>query len=497
MTRWSTRWSRHGAPLVGVLAGILAAVGAGVPSYWGDEAASVLSAERSVPSLMGLLGRVDAVHGAYYLFLHEWIRLVGTSEAAVRLPSAVAIGVAAAGVVVLGSRLLGPAIGVLAGLVFAVLPIATRMGMEARSYAFAMAAAVWLTVWLHELVRRRESRWWAWALFAVGFAGGVYLFLYLALLAPVHLAIVLGARASRPVVVRWVAASVGAAVLAAPILVLAMSQREQIGFLARRDYATAGAVLVEQWFGSAWVLAVAAWCAMAVAVATAAFAQAGRSTRSGVVVVVVWMAVPTAVLLAGDAWLTPLYNPRYLAFCAPSVALLIAAGLRALGVYAARLAARPMLLRTVPLVGLGLVVALAAPAYVAQRGPYAKDGGSDLRQTAEVIAAHAVEGDAIVFDRTVKPSRRPRLALNLYPDKFARVEDVELVKPHEARTSLWDKVAPLPEVADRVLAHQRVWAVESDADASDVAALRLLGYRVERTIPVHRTMIYELVRSQP
>ncbi|WP_448811506.1 glycosyltransferase family 39 protein [Agromyces bauzanensis] len=497
MTRWSTRWPRHSAPLVGVLAGILSAVAAGVPSYWGDEAASVLSAQRSVPSLMGLLGRIDAVHGAYYLFLHEWIRLVGTSEAAVRLPSAVAIGVAAAGVVVLGSRLLGPAIGVLAGLVFAVLPIVTHMGIEARSYAFAIAAAVWLSVWLHELVRRRESRWWAWALFAVGFAAGVYLFLYLALLAPVHLAIVLGARASRPVVVRWLAASVGAAVLAAPIVLIAMSQREQIAFLARRDYATADAVLVEQWFGSAWALAVAAWCVIAIAVATAAFARAGRSTRFGVVVAVVWMAVPTAVLLAGDAWLTPLYNRRYVAFCAPAVALLIAAGLRALGGYAARLAARPILLRTVPLVGLGLVVALAAPAYLAQRGPYGKDGGSDLRQTADVIAAHAVAGDAIVFDRTVKPSQRPRLALNLYPDKFARVDDIELVKPLGARTALWDKVAPLPEVVSRVLAYQRVWAVESGADAPDVAALRVLGYRVERTIPVHRTMIYELVKEQP
>lgn len=457
----------------------------------------MLSAQRSVPSLMGMLGRIDAVHGAYYLFLHEWIRLVGTSEAAVRLPSAVAIGVAAAGVVVLGSRLLGPSTGILAGLVFAVLPIVTRMGMEARSYAFAIAAAVWLTVWLHELVRRRESRWWPWALFAVAFAGAVYLFLYLALLAVVHLAVVLGSRAPRPVVVRWLAASAGAAVLAAPITLLAMSQREQIAFLARRDYATPGAVLVEQWFGSAWGLAVAAWCAMAVAVATAAFAQAGRSMRLGVAVAVVWMAVPTAALLAGDAWLTPLYNRRYLAFCAPAVALLIAAGLRAIGLYATRLAARPMLSRTVPLVGLGLVVALAAPTYVAQRGPYAKDGGSDLRQTADVIAAHAEAGDAIVFDRTVKPSRRPRLALDLYPDKFARVVDVELVKPHEARRSLWDKVAPLPEIADRVLSHERVWAIESDADASDVEILRLLGYRVERTIPVHRSVVYELVRSRP
>src|SRR5690349_12244541 len=61
------------ATIVGVVAAALGYVGAGIPSYWGDEAASVMSAQRSWSSLALELGRIDAVHGLYYALLHAWI----------------------------------------------------------------------------------------------------------------------------------------------------------------------------------------------------------------------------------------------------------------------------------------------------------------------------------------------------------------------------------------------------------------------------------------
>ena len=70
--------------------------GSWVPSLWGDETVSIMSAERSLPSLFSALGHIDAVHGGYYLFLHGWIGLFGASELSVRLPSAIAVGFAAA-----------------------------------------------------------------------------------------------------------------------------------------------------------------------------------------------------------------------------------------------------------------------------------------------------------------------------------------------------------------------------------------------------------------
>ena len=84
------------ALIAGLAATILCAAFSWVPSLWGDEAATLLSAKRSVGSLFTMLMHVDAVHGVYCLFMHGWIRLAGESPFALRLPSAVADSPAAA-----------------------------------------------------------------------------------------------------------------------------------------------------------------------------------------------------------------------------------------------------------------------------------------------------------------------------------------------------------------------------------------------------------------
>ncbi|GAA1759602.1 glycosyltransferase family 39 protein [Agromyces humatus] len=484
--------ARFAAPLLGSAAAVLVFAGAGVPSYWGDEAASVVSAGRPLPSLFAMLAHVDAVHGLYYLFLHGWTALVGTSEALVRLPSAVAIGFAVAGTVVLGVRLGSRSTGILAGMVLAVLPVATRLGIEARSYPFVMAAGVWLLVWLVVLVRRQELRWFVWSAYAAACAAALYLYLYLALLVFAQLAIVMALRGTRPTMLRWLAASVIAALLAVPILLVGISQSDQVSFLARRDYASAESVLVRQWFGTAEWFAAVGWLLVLAAVATVAFVPAMRGSRPLVVIASAWIAAPTAALLVIDAWIAPTYNPRYLSFCAPALAMLLAVGLRGLGVVVAELSRRDGARRLIPLVGLVLVAALSVPGYLAQRGPFGK-GGADFRQAADVIAARASTGDAIVFDDSVRPSRKPRLALNLYPDRFAGLDDVALRQPLAATNRLWDAVTPLDEVDD-VREHSRVWAVVVGRKAPDLDTLRLLGFSVERAIPVHRVVVYEMVR---
>ena len=489
MLEWVTR---HAALVLGAAAALLSFAGAGTPSYWGDEAASVLSAGRPLPSLFAMLGRVDAVHGLYYFFLHGWTSLVGTSEALVRLPSAVAIGFAVAGTAVLASGFASRSTGILAGVVLAVLPVATRMGIEARSYALAMAAAVWLIAWLVVLVRRREMRWLVWSAYGAAFAAAIYLYVYLVLLVFVQLAVVVALRGTRQTGLRLLATSVIAAALAAPILLIGTSQREQVSFLARRDYASTESVLVRQWFGNAEWFAAVGWLLVLAAVATVAFVPAMRRSRRAVLIASTWIVVPTAALLAVDAWFAPTYNPRYLSFCAPALALLIAVGLRGLGVVVGELIRRTMARRIVPVIGLVLIAAVAVPGYLTQRGPFAK-GGADFRQAADVIAANASEGDAIVFDDSVRPSRKPRLALNLYPDRFDGLDDVALQRPLAATTRLWDSVAPIEEV-DGVRAHARVWAVVVGREGPALDTLGSLGFSVERAIPVNRVVVYELVK---
>lgn len=491
---------RPGTRVVAIVIGILAAAvsfaGSWIPSFWGDEAASVMSAERPLSTLFGMVQHIDAVHGLYYLFLHGWIDLFGASELSTRLPSAIGVGLAAAGTVVLAKLLFDRRIAVIAGLVFAMLPRVTYMGAEARSYALGTAIAVWLTVLLVVLLRRHTTRALPWLLYSFGFALAVYSFLYLVLLGLVHAVLLLTMPGARTMVRRWLRATGIGMVLALPIIVFALGEHGQVSFLGKRPKFSSRTVFVDQWFGNT-SFAILCWTLIAVGVLAAAWAWRRRSraaTRSvpvGMIVVLAWLVLPTLLLELGNAFIAPMYTTRYLSFCTPAVAMLVAAGVAVLGRHL--LSKRWMSLAVV-----ALLATLAAPTYLAQRGPYAKNGGSDWRQASTVVGQHARPGDAIVFDTATKPSQRPRLAMRLYPADYTGLNDVALVTPFNQSTELWDTVAPLSRVTGRLASTGTVWAMEMKPSGSsvpaDVAELEQLGFRVQHEYPVHRTVVYELSR---
>ena len=94
-----------------------------------------------------MLGNVDVVEGVYYLLMHGWFHVFPPTEFWSRVPSGLAVGGAAAGVVVLARHFDSSRIVALAcGVVCAILPRTTWAGIEARPYALSMMAAVWVTV---------------------------------------------------------------------------------------------------------------------------------------------------------------------------------------------------------------------------------------------------------------------------------------------------------------------------------------------------------------
>ena len=467
--------SRFSAPLIGLAAAVLASAGAGVPSYWGDEAASVLSAGRPLPSLFALLGRVDAVHGLYYLFLHGWISLVGTSEALVRLPSAVAIGFAVAGNggarqpsrrAVDGDPRRGGARG------------ASRRHPYGDRGAFVRVRDGRLG--LADRLARRAGAPSRDAIARVGgirdaFAAALYLYLYLALLVLVQLAVVVSLRGTR---------RTGMRLLAHP-----SSQprsRHRSSWSARRSASRSrsspGATMrAPSRCSSASGSALPSGSRRSGGCSCSPRSRRSRSCGDAPVAAnrahrLDWVVVPPAVLLIVDAWFAPTYNPRYLSFCAP--------------------AHRPPRCRRAPRtrrrrgrIGradgacascpsrTGALAAVAVPGYLDQRGPFGK-GGADFRQAADVIAAIRVRGDAIVFDDSVRPSRKPRLALNLYPDRFDGLDDVALQRPLAATTRLWDSVAPIGRSA-RCAAHPASGR-RGGTEGARLDTLRVLGFSVER-----------------
>ncbi|WP_022886246.1 glycosyltransferase family 39 protein [Glaciibacter superstes] len=490
--------------LVGAVAFVISAAASWQPSYWGDEAASVMSAQRSLGSLFNLLGHIDAVHGTYYLFLHFWIEAFGASEFSTRLPSAIAVGIAAAGIVVLVRTLINPRVAVIAGLVFAVLPRVTYMGAEARSMAIATAIGVWLTVLLVHVLRsappqsaaQRRVRLLWWTGYAVLLSFGIYMFLYVALLIPAHAVTVLLMNRKREALFGWTASVAAGLVLAIPVLWFGAHERQQIAFIGRRPDVSLTDAAVHQWFGNR-PLAVAAWALIALAVVVVAVGvlrhrreygrSATTSTATTLIIALAWMLIPSAILFLGTRFLTPMYSLRYLSICAPAAAIAIAIGIASF---------RSRWLRISALL---LVVVLAVPTYLSQRGEFGKNFGSDWRQAADVIAQSATDGDAVVFDESNRPSRNVRLAMHLYPDAFTGLKDVTLASPYQENDGLWDRVAPLEESTNSLVGTNRVWLLQysgsSEEEAgTDVATLKSLGFTESSVTLVNRTTITEMTR---
>ena len=483
------------AALIGAFAAAVSAIGSWIPSLWGDEAASVLSALRPGESLLTMLTHVDAVHGAYYLGLHAWVHLFGSSPFVIRLPSAFAIAVCAAAVTWLCGRFESLGFAVLAGTLTAILPRLTYAGEEARGYAFAAALAAGLWIVVVELLRRpaRSRRWWV--LYAVVLALGIYVFLYLALLTlAVGLALALDERGRRQLK-RWLIASAGAALAASPVAVLAVSQRQQIAFLAHRDVVTPNSILVKMWF-SAWPFAVVAWSLIALAIVgwvRRRLRQRRQGERSGLdleTVALAWLVVPTGILLAASPFAAG-FTPRYGTFAAPAAAILIALGVWRLGDLRFGAGVPRNALAALAVVA---VLLSAMPVWAAQRTPWAKNK-SDWNDIAATIHHDARQGDAIVFDDSVRPSRRPRLALDTDPAAFAGIADVTLETSYADSTSWHSSVYSVAEAArlGRFADVSRVWVVEyarnGETDSTAIGDLESLGYEQAERITLHSSVV--------
>ena len=465
--------------------------GSWVPSLWGDEAASIMSARRDWESLFALLGTVDAVHGLYYVLLHFWIDLVGASPAAVRLPSGLAIGAGAAGLYLLVRTHAGRGVALVAAAVFTVLPRVTQIAIEARSTPFAVALAVWLTLLVLRLVDGRAGRVWWWV-YAGGLAAGAYLFLYVILLVPVHVVVVVVERRDRrrrnlptprlrPFVLAWA----GSAVLAAPIAVVAVLQRGQIAFRGRQPAVTLETVLLTPWFMLAAV-AFAGWALIAIGVAVVVVHRLDPSWRGRARLLVLsaaWAVIPAAALLLVTAVATPVYTARYLVLTAPAAAIAIAVGVSAL----------PW--RRSHGIVVVLIGVLALPAIVDQRLPYAKNVGTDWQVVADVVAQHSEAGDGVLFDESVRPSRRPRLAMYTYPEGFHGLVDLTLIRSHDETDGLWDVTAPLSVVDHRLEGIDRVLVVLRSRRGADpdVAVLREHGFVLTALHPIESSgvAVYE------
>jgi mannosyltransferase len=445
------RTARLGVPPVVML--ILALWRISTASFWRDEAATLSAARRPLGVLFHMLARTDVVHSCYYLLMWVVIRIFGSSELAMRFPSALAVTAAAAGVAAIGARLASERAGLAAGLMFAVFPVTSRYGQEARSYAIVMMLAVLATYALIRAANNSAGRHW-WIAYCGLTALSGWINLMSLLILPAH-----GMSVRKR---RWTIAAAITCALVSPMMVLAWPQRQGTSRFLTVTPLSAITELPGRLTGS--------WSLLIVILPLAALAVRSR-TRSDVVrFAMPWLLVPPCVLIAVQT-VTPVYDPRYILFCVPALALLAGTGLDvAAELLADRLGTRVTVQPAAVLVAGAIAIgASGIPAQLAARSP---DGhGDNIRLAAQIVARHARPGDAVLYEPAWW-----RLVSNAYPYGFCSLHEVSLaVTPDQAGNFTGTEI-PVPQIRHHLSSTRRVWLVEFQTfHVSDV--LKHAGWR--------------------
>ncbi|MFG2335768.1 hypothetical protein [Streptomyces yangpuensis] len=374
---------------------------------WRDESVTWQVAHRSPDAILDLLGRVDAVHGLYYVLMHGVFQVWDGGLWALRLPSVAATALAAAGVAAVAHRLVGERAALIAGCVYAVLPPVQMYAQEGRSYALVAAAVVWAT---YLMLRER------WAAYTVVLLIGCWLHEFAALALLAHAFTARHARGWR-----WSAATVVALLL--PLAAVSVRQaHQQLGWLGRPGWQD--------------------WAAYAV-VGGACLLLARGAPKDLVRVALPLVLLPPGLLMA-ISLLNPWYVDRYVLYALAGPALLAGARL------AAARGGWPWALAGALLVSSGVWSAWL-------RTPESRK--DDVLAVAAAVRERARPGDAVVF----MPSRRREWLLSS-PEVYEGLRDPALAAGPTASHSLQGTELPPERIGAALLASPRVIALLDPAD---------------------------------
>ncbi len=406
-----------------------------------DEMATWNASQRSVPKIMAFIANFDGVLAPYYVFMHWWTAVFGTSHLALRAPSLIAMTISAALVARLGTRLIDPFGGLVAGLLFVAVPAISRYAQDARPYGFAVLFATLATLLLLRGLERPTP--WRWLPYAVSVALlGMANILALLLLAGHAVAVIWRFVATRDRRLLWWAAAVALGLVpAVPLIVLAMSQHDaMLAWIHVYDWRVAAAAP-----GDIFGTTVAGLLIIGLAL-TARPAQRWLFWTLLAIAIV----PPAALLLVSIS--SHVWVPRYVLFTVVAWALLAAFALRATPVRA--------------LLAVALVTCVALPAQFDLRGDDTHVG-PDNRLAAEFLRAHAQPGDGILYAEEDLWSTRNGIEYYMGDDA---PRDVLLFRSRVDNDSLND--TECPDAAACIGDTRRLWVYRC---ANSVQGLAHLG----------------------
>ncbi|HBW18496.1 MAG TPA: hypothetical protein DEH11_05520 [Actinobacteria bacterium] len=461
------------------------------PSLWRDEGYTREVVQWPIGKILTMARHEDAVHAFYYVVMHPVVAAFGVSATTLRMPSLIASCAAAGLTAALGARLAragglrAPLLtGLMAGLLFAALPLTTWYAQDARPYSMATLCAVGATYLFVRAIEKHSGRLW------VGYAVVIFILallnLFALLLVVAHgvSLLIMRARARRmsedprfaephvpleegelrpphrlvatmlDATRSWWTSVIVAGIVLLPFIVIGMSQSGQISWLTRPGVTTVKNIIYD-FAGTRDLVILVAALAVVTCVADL-FRRASALINVGVIALP-WLALPPVVLVVLSE-VKPIYDERYIIFCMPAISLLVAAGLCYVGGYAAqRLGGQDVLrsrvVATVPVVILLAVTALLLvhPQRTIRTTAARPD---DLRGVAAVLAANERPGDAVLY----LPWGTRSVALG-YPGPFQKLQDIGQRQSAYASATLRGMEASGKLLSTRDQHLSRMWVV--------------------------------------
>lgn len=294
------------------------------PAYWVDEYLTQAAVARSWSGLLGWITTTDPGPGPYYLAMKAW-SYASDSPGWMRLPSVLASAAAVVVLAALVRRLTDTTTASLAAVVMIILPNVSRYAQENRPYALALLGTVVTVALWHRSQPEARSRWWGVGYGAAVVGMGLAHLYTLTLLPALAVAAVLWGGGRRQRLARTLLPA-GLAVLAL-VPHIGLNLAHPTGSPTDPPLSVASLLEVIR-------LMMPEAMAGAVVIVMLVGVVGGRGEardRSAVVLGLLWLLVPTALLLAAKLTLDlPVTRVRYLLFVTPAVALLVAVGLRRL-----------------------------------------------------------------------------------------------------------------------------------------------------------------------
>jgi len=386
-------------------------------SFWLDEVATTIEARQSVSELL-TTGRLDQPP-AYYLPIHFWVKIFGISEVGLRSFSALAGTGSIILIYLVGQRIFGNKVGLLAAFFMAVSDFQILFSQEARNYSlFEFAALLSFLSFILYLSSMRKTHFIMYIVFSIFMvytnAYGVFI------LAAQNLFFVLQIRRYKSVIISWFISQVLILLAIIPyfapmifgnngiegtitqnlsgILPSSFSDimRSVYRFILppRRyfgadmewgnplivNYAIAGVFLVAGILIYAFRQGMGNWLPAVGKTIDELFEDS--DVKRNILLVSCWLLCPPILLYIASRMVMPMYEHRYVISAAPALYLLLALGMVSIR-------------KVVPLlVSLGVMMILIVPGLGHY---YSSDVNEQWKEVAVFIEENPIQNSVIVF----------------------------------------------------------------------------------------------------